>query len=394
MGMHSHRRRIRAPGVSRTAMLIALSLTFVSCDFADPLAEYRGVDIIASRGMTMTGGGPGYLAGPLPDNGFEYVVLEELGPAEYGTSAGLPDGARVYRLENPNLLPDGDFEETAPGPGMVPPRWEIEGIPLFEVVDEGTPHLVTGNHLSFTIGSPTELARIDLGTHLADELVGTGIYHIQFDIVRRAADSSLMLDFGEGSMSYLALNTSDWIFLTDGSPPRLEPFPRRDGTLFDRPGTFYANAAGTGFLYVGSPYQSGASDGHLDNIRIGRLDVLPHWALPLTTDSETGLDLIPGAYRIRLFVKSELDDQVTPNAPNRFRSGSISLGANNRFATFSATQSGWSATQWVELIHEITLSADDLTATPALTLQLSPSGPDRPAVGSILISSPVLELFQ
>ncbi len=362
------------------------------CDLGDPLGEYRGVDILESRGLTIGDGEPGYLPGPRPD-GFDYIRLEPLSAAEYGTANGLPDGASVYRLELLNLLPDGDFEE---GPlGALPLRWESSAGGTVEVSDAATEDFGTGNQLSFNVSANQEWGRIDLNAHLLDGLVGTGAYHIQFEILRRATDAQIILDFGSddtAGQSYLKLNGADWVFQTDGEVPRVEAFPRRDDSDFDRPGAFYANAAGTGFLYVGSPYTSGPSDGYVDSIRIGRTDIMPHWAIELPAVAETGLDLVPGRYSFRAYVKAEIADEITPASPNRFRSGALSVGANNDFAGFPADVHEWTSTEWVEIVHEFVLRATDLDA--GLVLQLTPSTLDVPSVGSVLIAAPILELAE
>lgn len=360
------------------------------CDLGDPLGEYRGVDILESRGLTIRDAGPGYLPGPLPD-GFDYIRLERLSAAEYGTPP--PVDADVYRLELVNLLPDGDFEEGAVG--ALPPRWEKTADGTVEVSDEATSDFGTGNQLSFDVSANQEWGRIDLNAHLRDGLVGTGVYHIRLDLLRRTTDAQIILDFGSDeseAQSYLRLHGAEWVFPTDGSAPQVEAFPRRDDSNFDRPGVFYANAAGTGFLYVGSPYASGPSAGYIDNVRIGRTDVMPHWAVVLPTAAEAGLDLVPGTYRFRVYVKSEITDEVSPASPNRFRSGALSVGANNDFAGFSVEAHEWTTTEWVEIVHEFQLKATDLEA--GLVLQLTPSALDMPSVGSVLIAAPILELAE
>ncbi len=370
-------------------MVFATVAGLVGCDLGDPLGEYRGVNLLDSRGIAIEDSGPGYLPGPLPD-GFDYIKLEELTAAEYGTPP--PVDANVFRLELANLLPDGDFEEGAVG--ALPPRWESSGGTV-EVSNEATSDFGTGNQLSFAVGSPGNWGRIDLDQYLLDGLVGTGVYHIQFEVLRRATDAQIILDFGSdeaAGQSYLRLNGAEWVFPTDGSEPRVETFPRRDDSDFDRPGAFYANIAGTGFLYVGSPYPSGPSDGYIDNVRIGRTDVMPHWAVELPTVAEAGLDLVPGTYRFRAYVKSEIADEVSPASPNRFRSGAISVGANNDFASFRAEVHEWTSTEWVEIVHEFELKATDLEA--GLVLQLTPSALDMPSVGSVLIAAPTLELAE
>ena len=400
MSSHGPRRETRVPMALRPTVLLLLSLTLVSCDFADPFAEYRSEDILTSRGMTLAMWGPGYLPGTMPTNGFPYISLEVLAPAEYGTAQGLPDGADVYRLELLNLLPDGDFERAVPDAGNRPPFWELVENPTpFYVAHDDNPGFGTGNYLDFTV-STGALGRIDLGEHLKDELVGGGIYHIQFETIRRSTTAYLAFDYGDeppetsDRVSYLEVDNLEWEFDTEGKPDT--PKERFPGTgLFERPGTFYASDSGTGFFYVGSPRIGvRASSGYLDNVRIGRVDILPHWALILSSDTETGLPLVPGRYRFRIFVKSEIDSQVTPSPDglNRFRSKQISIGANNSFVTISAAEAEWNAGRWVEVIREFELSPADVTRSPALAIQITPSSIDTPAVGSILISSPVLEL--
>jgi len=393
---HSLLRLIVASGAAA-----ALALLMSACEPVNPYPEYVGINILESRGVTAATGGAGYLDGSLPGFAFDYIELTELGAAEYGTSVGLPAGAPVFRLEVLNLLPDGDFEASTVGANPDGAPWVQNGTPtLFEVNDDvvgGVPGFGTNNYLEFDV-APLNTGALDLDAHLADGLVGSGVYHIQFEIVRNTPTSILTLDYGEGTTSYLEDDSLSWTFETPSEEQTDTPvrrFPTRGDEVFNGPGTFYASAAGTGSLYVGSPEEVfAASAGYVDNIRIGRLDILPHWALPLPAVATDGLELVPGTYRFRVWVKSEVDTQITPEPDgwNRFRAGQITIGANNVFTTYRQGDFGWDSNTWAELTYEFTLTPQEITQTPALTIQITPSSLDTPAVGSILISEPVLEL--
>ena len=355
------------------------------------------MNLLEARGVTLASSSAGYLDSGVATT-FAYIELTELAPAGYGSDVGLPSGATVYRLETLNLLPDGDFEASTVG--VPPDGWDLIGSPSeFRVLDAPMdPAFGTGSYLSFNVGAPGTGGRINLD-NLHYSIVGNATYHIQFEVIRRSDAAELLLDYGNDDpispVSYLTLflGSAAWYFRQDGEPPVLERFPGVKD-LFDRSPLFYSSPTGPDFLYVGSPTQSQGSNGFADNIRIGRLDNLPHWRLPVAAEHDGALDLVPGRYRFRLFVKSEIDAQVTP-APaglNRFRSDQITIGIDNSFRTYAGADYSISSGGWTEIISSFRLTTADLAGAPTIAIQITPSGLDSPAVGSILIAAPRLEL--
>ena len=391
--MKSSACRIRTSSSLAVVIVCAAGIVMMSsCEPVNPFPEYVGVNLLESRGVSPETSAAGYLAGPLPAMSFDYIVLTPLTAAEYGAAPHGTPVPDVYRLELVNLFPDGDFEATAPGAS--PADWEDNGPDFFEVADDPGPGL-TGRYLAFDVTSPS-YARLELDAHLLDGLVADATYHLELETVRKTRTSAVVFDYGDDAhTSHLKMNGLSWTFEQAGKQDTpVEVFPNPGDETFNGPGSFYANAAGDGYFSVGSPLAGTLSAGYVDNIRVSRVDIMPHWSFVVPVDplDAEALLLVPGRYRFRVFVKDEIDSQVTPNVQNRFRSRQITIGVDGAFSTYSGTALGWDSTQWIEVIHEFRLTAAQLASSAAVRIQLTPSSLDTPRIGSILISSPVLEL--
>ncbi|MCK4516935.1 MAG: hypothetical protein KAU31_16850, partial [Spirochaetaceae bacterium] len=149
-------------------------------------------------------------------------------------------------------------------------------------------------------------------------------------------------------------------------------------------------------LYVGAPNSADPvtpQQGHIDDVRIGRYDILPHVALSLgSAVSDGSLEILPGLYRFSVYVKSEIDSEVTPTAPNAFRPGQITLGINDLWGTSTIGDVAWSTSEWVQVSFGGLLTREDLAQTDVVTLRLTVSSNDNPMVGRILIAAPTFEL--
>lgn len=343
--------------------------------------EYDGVDILESRGITLASGADGYASSPVART-FDYVNLAVLSAAQYGSASGLPDGADVYRLELPTLLPGGDFES---GPGL----WTASA-PVPTVLDAaattGAP--LDGTYLEFEV-SASSWGRVDL-SGFSDAFVDNAIYHIQFDVYRASSDDTFVFDYGDnGTESYINTQNKDWVFSGGPGAAQEASFPGSDD--FDRSTKFAAATEDEDYFYVGSAATSSVvSRGFLDNLRFGRVDVLPHHVLTVDPTTSSGLDLISGQYVFSIYVKSEIDAEVTPTTPDRFRAGQLSIGINDQFNLFEQSTVGWNQNTWVQV--SVTTQLSEAALASPLRIQLTTTDAQLPAVGSVLISSPRLEL--
>lgn len=387
--------------LARALIAILILATSLTCSLEDAFEEYTGVDLIADRGESVDSFAPAHIDGSDPLVPLEYVRLTAVGPAEYGTDAGLSSGeaATIRRLEAVNLVPDGDFEQSTVG--NTPLNWDIDSAAVPPQVDPAAftvdgSDVIQGNSVYFETGG-NSAAVLDLDTHALDGFVEPGTYFLSLQFVRAAAVTEMTFDYGDGAGARYLYN-QPWIIAarTDGQTP-LETLPTPGDPLLDKVTVFSAigvDPAGD-YLYVGSPIGASGQWGYLDNVRLGRLDPIPHVAVPVSArNAANGRPLLAGTYRVSVFVKSEIDDQVTPgaNGDNRFRADQIVLGLNTHFELVRRSDGGWSESTWERVSADFQIDESDLTAEPPLQVRLTVIHPDRPRIGSLLIADPRLEL--
>jgi len=372
--------------VAAAGVVVAL---FAACGPVDVFSDYRDVDFLSERSVGLPSWTVAYQAGVTPAS--DYIEFSSLTPAEYGSATGLPAGAPVYRLEIPNLLPDGDFEASTVG--NTPTGWTVDALATQFVVEGAPPaEMPDGNYVELQFGSEDN-AYFNLST-LSDGYIVDAMYYFQADIKRLNDETSILFDFGNGSTSYLGRD--DWrVDPVPGQAIVVESVPDRGHANLNKNSLFFARNVSDRF-YVGGPAaDSPFIEGYLDNLRIGRHDVFPHvrFELPLTA-SGTQLEFIPGRYVFSVFVKSELDSQVTPtpSARNRFRSHQLSIGIDELYQTYERSTQGWDESAWTEINYTFDLSATKIADGDPLTVTLSPSAVEHPVVGSILVAAPRLKL--
>lgn len=384
----------------RLLPLLALVVLAAGCEWTDPFAEYRGVNLVTDRGASVDGFAETYGDGSDPGVGHDYITITGgLTAAEYGATTGLPSGVEgtIRRVEIPNLLPNGDFEATVPP--ATPAGWTIvESVPgtlVFDAVDTADPLTITNHSVDFAI-IPGDLAAFDL-TNLADGLVASAAYHFSFDFRRDDITTEITVGYSNGDPD--PANTvwfERWVGDPYGSlspPLPIETLPSPSPQELDLETIFVSQeGAFPQYLTLGSLVRNPAfQSGYLDNWSVGRLDNLPHLTLTLAADPATGLDIAAGDYEFSVYVKSEIDSQVTPTTQNAFRPGQILLGKDNVFELFARADAGWSATEWARVSTMVRVSRVDL-ADGQIELQLTLATADAPAVGRILIANPSLEL--
>ena len=387
------RRRLRHRCSLLTLTVITSAILLVQCRWVDPFAEYSGVDLIGDRGFSVDSFTHAYMDGTDPATSFEYVRVTPVTAAEYGATTGLPaeHHATIRRLEAVNLFPDGDFEASTAG--LPPIHWTTSPFPNEPTdftVDAGG--VIQGNSVHFDVAGEAA-AVVHLDTSALDGFVEPAVYFVSLQFVRSAPVMRMTFDYGDDATTSHLANRS-WVIDVRTDTP-LETLPTRGDPLLDKVTIFPASGTGVNYFYVGAPGGAAGQSGHLDNVRLGRLDSLPHVAIPIGLENADGeLPLVPGTYRVTLFVKSEIADQVTPsaNGRNRFRAGQIVLGLNGHFLPVSRSTGGWSTTEWKEVSASFQITAAELAHDPPLQVRLTVIDPENPVVGSLLIAAPTVEL--
>lgn len=391
-------------GGRRILLLLAIVALVVGCEWTDPFADYRGVNLVTDRGASVDGFAETYGDGSDPGVGYDYITITGgLTGAEYGATTGLPSGVEgtIRRVEIPNLLPNGDFEATVPPAS--PAQWNLAIAPPTQfVVHDGTtpgpgPNAVITNRSVYFEINPEDLAAFDLTT-LADGLVPSAAYHYSFDFRRDDITTEITVGYSNGDpVEPNTVSWERWVSTQYDSlsvPLQVETLPSPSPPSLDEETIFVTQEAPAPaqYLTLGSLVETPAfQSGYLDNWTVGRLDNLPQLTLTLEASAATGLSIVPGDYAFSVYVKSEIDSQVTPATQNAFRAGQILLGKDNVFELFTRAGAGWSTTEWTKVSTTVRVSRVDL-ADGRIELQLTLSTADAPGVGRILIANPSLEL--
>lgn len=368
--------------------IVAVAALLLASCWVDPYPEYRGVNLLEDRGLGAASFGKAYFAGVVP--AFDYINYDgTIGTAEYGAVTGLPAGAdtTIHRLELYNLLPNGDFEVPLTA------DWSLNGGATFVIIPPAG-NFAT-DHIQFDI-SVTASATFDL-TSLDDGFAIPGTYHVNLVFEREFQDTEIIFDYGDGaSTSYLDLSGLSWLSLERQTSELVESFPDRDVESLNVNNVFTSSDNGglTHLFYVGTPKVAGVQPavGYLDDVRIGRVDILPHVVLAVPPAAGVQLPFVPGIYTFSIYVKSEIDTQVTPTTPNAFRAAQISLGVNDAFVRISQAEGGWNSSRWTKVSRTFTLDAQDIASDPVVALQITVSDSAEPAVGRILVADPSVVL--
>ncbi|MBI9104108.1 MAG: hypothetical protein JEY99_16955 [Spirochaetales bacterium] len=385
----------------KKALLLLLLISIIllaSCVEPVDFSEYEDVNFIIDQDFPTTGNDDGEQrwleerAAEEVTDGVEYMIFEPVSETAAGSIVNLPADAAIYRLEIPNLVPNGDFEEDPLTSG-----WSEEGATAEITWDAATdPAVIEGRVLDYS-HSASSLVKLDTSAFLLPDVQ----YSLRFD-----------LKLSPGTDELDNMNFEYYYNLASETPayswsPVLLGYGNT--VIIDFPVEVDKNAPAfttteSGYFTIGWSVGNSGQEGYMDNLRMTRVDRTNTLFLDIPFSSPDRPDLLSGGtYTFSLYVKKEAADQVTPQVHNRFQAEGLTMGINT---TASASYSGRNidisaitASTWTKVSVSYSNSERVQIYTPAdtsasiMTLSIVPtnwnSANDNTA-GSILISSPEL----
>ena len=371
---------------------------FFSCNLIKDFDEYTGVDLIAGKSFTSEDW--------QADRAESYYLnFEPVTAEEAGTTQGLPSGAEIYRLEIPNLVPNGDFEET--NPGEAPAGWVLSESTnnINQVIDSGN-YLINNNTLRFDIDN-SKTNRIDYNlrsdtTGLLDGFIEESSYLVRFDI---RSTSETIFEYNNNSKTFTL-----WSF-EKGEDLSVRVFPLE---IMDS--QFTAQSGQAHFFSIGTfeKHEQKPQEGYIDNFRITRTDINQYIRLsvPVTDSEGNRLELLDGIYRFSVYIKEDpTHTKASATAPNRFPANGVSLLMSVKSGdtvlkttvpeVFSPDDEGadWSVWSQISMTAFIQFDLPGAGTIEEQMLELAITPTDTSAggagkdVGSILIAAPSLEFL-
>ena len=376
-------------GRATILILVAVIALSAGCRYLDPYDDYRGVNLLTNRGLTAENFQVSSGTGLSATGYVEYYPL--LTTAQFGSTGGLPSGddTTIYRLEIPNLVPNGDFEETADN--SLPVGWEEKSGAVFKAT-VGSDGDITGQSIGFEV-DPSKQVVFNLD-NLDSGFAANATYYFIVDFIRATGEIDMIFDYCNGDAVTNLNPPGAWFSERPHTTPTVETLPTPGVPNLDIVSTFTNIDDESDYFHVGSPSAGTYSVGVIDNLRIGRSDIAPQISIDLVDAVGDQLPLVAGEHTFSVYVKSEIDDQVTPSANglNRFRAEQICLGVNHEMTVVRRNQGGWSETAWKRVSCLVELSEEDVAPGNTVTLRISVSHSGNETVGSLLIAEPFFEL--
>lgn len=319
-----------------------------------------------------------------------YMKYEVVASTTAGTT-GLPDKtADIYRLENINLMPNGDFEDTAVN--TTPSGWTETGTAgAHQVKDSG--HHLDGKALYFS-DAESDYLSFAL-TNMSDTLENGSSYVFRFKLEGTATGAY-----------YFSIKH----FAGIGIEEVYQPTVGIKDTAYTVP--FDLDLETTEFIIDSSKSEvfninsSFTQTGYIDDLRIIRSDKELALIVSLPYEDVDRIDelaLLSGTYRFSVYVKA---DPATSTTNNSFDSTAVSLKLEALYESESSESSGWvsfsasdysSFADWTQIWvdTELQINIPYTTTDNVIRLSISPtdcSGAGTTVdAGSILISNPGLE---
>ena len=359
-------------------LISAVLVISSSCGIFDHFSAYSGKDLISHLDLNNWSAA----------FGDPYMDYSETTAAAAGTT-GLPDStALIYRLENKNLMPDGDFE--AATPGTLPTGWTETNANVADAVAVvGAP--INGQALQFA-EIQDEYLTFDI-SNISDSSIISSNYLLRFDLL---GDYTGSYFFRVEDSGYINTYSST---IEDNSI--LYTFPSAFSTV---PLTEFLIRSNTTVFNINFAASQNLQSGYIDNFRIIKSDQDQDISIEIAYYNENridGLDLISGWYRFSLYVKAD----PSAGANNIFDSNAVTLSitaldseglaSSSESACFSASDYS-SFTDWTNIYIDTNLQiiVPDDAETTVIRLAVSPACTTGGSIGldsgSILVSTPQL----
>ena len=327
-----------------------------------------------------------------PSHGTPYMDYAEVTAAVAGTS-GLPDtAALIYRLENENLFPDGDFEASTAGAAPNAAFWTGTG-GTYTIRNSG--HALNGNALEF-VQANTEFLTFGLN-HLLDSAYPFNTYVLRFNMDgNNNGDYRFIIDDNSGTSSIEFIPNVKSSSTSLRFPSDFTTVPQSEFVINNNDDeVFRINRLDSDFV----------QSGYIDDIRVVKSDQNQNLYVHLPyedADRVDGLELLSGWYRFSIYVKA--DPQT--GTGNRFNACAVTLKiesidteglGNTSNAECFYTDDYSSFSEWTELYidAELQITPPEDTSAAVISLVISPcctvGGALGADAGSILISNPSLE---
>ena len=381
------------------AVLFFSALSLSTCKQTDLFSEYRGTNLLDGISFTTW----------VPDQTGPYMNYEQVSGTGYEPPSDLP-GEEVYRLEIKNLIPNGDFEATTAG--AAPLGWTAYnggGTVTLDVIDSGSGQIY-GKTMHFAMDNAASRVYLnlrDVSYGSADGFKADASYLIHFDYKTK---NSIIFEYNTGTVDQY---TTRWKggggingSLSNPSITNTINFPASEieGAFPD----ITANMDNQYYSF-GSLEQGQVQEGYVDNFRLIRTDLSYKLRLHLNYADDTVEPLISGYYRFSIYVK---EDPSVGTIYNRFASDRVCIGITgggvssdgtgfdeSSFSNYTQYYNGqdgqdWSA--WTKISVDLALQIPN-SSSRAMELSICPTDDSKGSlnmdVGSILISSPSLEMF-
>ena len=371
------RKRILVP-----TSLIILLLSLSSCIQPDYFSAYKGKNLVGHKALSDW----------TASRNDTYMLYETVSSADAGGTTGLPAGTtEIFRLENRNLTPHGDFEDVTT---LAAAGWTASG---------GTNSISAAAHPLSGKAMRFELITSDYITYdmngIADGAVVDGNYLFRFQFSGDLSETyHFELDSGGAEVLEFkpSVETANFKY----------SFPESFGNSIQI--TNFTVKSNDGSKFRINKTSDGLNlRGYLDNFRVLKnQSQSADLSIPYGDSGRANsLTLINGTYRFSVWVKK---DPAAATTANRFDSSAVTLkleyfkaegtaSAGSAVKTFKAADNS-NFTSWTQLfltVSNVQIAVPYNTTTEVLKLSIFPTDSTGGALtmdsGSILISAPALE---
>lgn len=412
------------------ASFLLLSACTLDTDY---FKDYRGVNLLGNYGLEAVDGSGKAKWNLALGSTTPFMTWQRIGDAANSaadnardSAAGTPsvNGADpVYRLEIRNLIPNGDFEDSAASPEggtSLSGSWTLDahnGSGLagsLSLTYSSTTPVTPGSNraMVWAATQPGDQLRLPLSTLIpavSPSAWTVGKYRVRFEAINKSTGTEigvkLLGDTAGNSTGDIAKNKETWSIKTlndDSTVNNTDSFPLSENfALVDA-----SDVAAVRILAIGAlSANQGTQAAILDNIRL-----LPDDLQNLAVKAQLGSllsgvkPLLPGQKAGMYVFTIDVKDDPTAGTLNRFHptvitfrlQASVKSGQRDLKTKFVRPSGGWSG--WTTLTYsfgfDFVNSDSDLDASVgALTISLSPTvnfEGGEVDVGSILLSRPTL----